>query len=113
MVEWVFSLQVERRMLTERKKLKVQQRLEGKELGESIGDSTRLGKGKAFSLPCMKRETRMGEGALTFKHKIGGDFPGDRSISYQMFFSTATIAEVIGMKNLVRILRFFLIWPWR
>ena len=64
-------------MLTERKKLQVQQRLEGKELGESIGDSPRLGKGKAFSLPCMKRETRMGEVALTFKHKIGGDFPGD------------------------------------
>lgn len=37
----------ERRMLLiERKKLQMQQRLEGKELGESIGDSPRRGEGK-------------------------------------------------------------------
>jgi len=35
-----------RMLLIERKKLQMQQRLEGKELGESIGDSPRRGEGK-------------------------------------------------------------------
>lgn len=51
-VESMFSPQAERRMLLiERKKLKMQQRLEGKELGESIGDSPRRGEGKLTPEP--------------------------------------------------------------